>query len=213
MSFNIHTSTPTGARDINIFWPENHKRLAVMVSGGYDSALMLYLWAGIIVPSGCSLQAVCTDTGKGAKEFAKKIVDTVNTLKGRNIELDILGAPPAAIHHGKKISLPVVHALRDNKYDCVIAADTTNPPVRLKGVAPMRVRIQDQFKSLNWPLPFLHCDKSHIVDVVNKLQLHWITEMSHTCTESFDVRCGMCWQCNERAWAHTLLNITDCGKY
>jgi 7-cyano-7-deazaguanine synthase in queuosine biosynthesis len=98
-------------------------------------------------------------------------------------------------------------------FECVIGADTTNPTVELPGLAPVRVPVEEQDKWQNYKLPFLHLDKSHTVQLAHDLGLDWLPKMTHTCTESPDIRCGQCWQCNERAWAFNLLGLEDTGTF
>ena len=204
-------TTPTGTRTVEVYWPSGVKRLGLNVSGGFDSALMLWLWANFPTPEGCELLAVTTDRGLGAKEFASRIVDHVNSLTGRSIQHLVLPVAPTT-PHSKQVSNPVTIAMRRGMYDCMMGADTGNPPVTLPGVEPVRLSLEKQ-NYANAKHPFLHCDKTHTVQLVQELGLSWIPEMSHTCTETSDVRCGRCWQCSERAWAYQTLGLTDIGRF
>jgi 7-cyano-7-deazaguanine synthase in queuosine biosynthesis len=210
MQYTVTTST--GTKDVTVYWPKGVKRLGIMTSGGFDSALMLWMWAQYPVPEGCSLVAVATDRGLGAKEFAQGIVDKVNELLGTRIELLVLPVSNST-RHQQQVNKPANIAMRKGMFDCVISADTTNPTVSLPGVEPQRVTIEQQFVYDNWQHPFLHMDKSHTVQLVHDLDLDWIPKMSHTCTETADIRCGQCWQCNERAWAFNLLGLEDTGTF
>lgn len=205
-------TTPAGTKEVTVYWPKGVKRLGVMTSGGFDSALMLWMWAQYPVPEGCSLIAVATDRGLGAKEFAQGIVDKVNELLGTSIELLVLPVSDST-RHQQQVNKPANIAMRKGMFDGVISADTSNPGITLPGVEPQRITIDKQFAYDNWHHPFLHMNKSHTVQLVHDLGLDWIPEMSHTCTDTAGIRCGKCWQCSERAWAFNLLGLEDTGTF
>ena len=205
-------TTPIGTKDITIEWPANFKKVAILVSGGFDSALLLWLYANLQIPEGCSLLAVTTDRGRGAKEFAKNIVKLVSEQTGTRIEHVILPVAPMT-DHSIQVRGPVRQALDRKMFDCAICADTTNPDIELNGVAPNRLPVEEQHTKTQWRFPFLHVDKSYTVQLVNDLGLDWVMELSHTCTESSAYRCNTCWQCQERAWAFNQTNLIDIGKF
>ena len=205
-------TTPTGTKEVSVYWPKGVKRLGIMTSGGFDSALLLWMWAQYPVPEDCSLVAVVTDRGLGAKEFAQGIVTKVNELLGTSIELMVLPVGENT-RHPMQVKNPADIAMRRGMFDGVLSADTTNPGVTLPGVEPKRAGLEEQFAYDNWQDPFLHMDKSHTVQLVHDLGLDWIPKMSHTCTETADIRCGQCWQCSERAWGFSTAGLTDVGTF
>jgi hypothetical protein len=205
-------TTPTGTREVNITWPEGYKKVAIAAGGGLDSTLLLWLYANLPAPKGCELVVATTMHGPGAEVFGAGIVNKINELTGRNLQHLILPVA-ATTHHSKQISFPTSIAMRRGLFECVIGADTTNPPVTLPGIAPVRVPIEDQDLWHNFKLPFLHLDKSHTVQLAHDLGLDWLPKMTHTCTETADIRCGQCWQCSERAWAFKLLDLEDSGTF
>lgn len=206
-------TTPTGTKVIDITWPEGHKKVAVAAGGGFDSTLLLWLYANLPTPEGCELVVATTMHGPGADVFAQSIVKKISELTGREFQHFILPVAPTT-PSAKQVSFPTSIAMRRGWFECVIGADTTNPPnITLPGLAPIRVTIGDQDKWDNYKLPFLHMDKSHTVQLVHDLGLDWLPKMTHTCTESADIRCGECWQCNERAWAFNLLDLEDSGTF
>ena len=206
-------TTPTGTKVIDIVWPEGYKKVAVAAGGGFDSTLLLWLYANLPVPEGCELVVATTMHGPGADVFAKGIVEKINELTGRNLQHFILPVAPTT-HHTKQVSFPTSIAMRRGMFECVVGADTSNPAnVILPGLAPNRLPLDQQYSWGNYKFPFLHIDKSHTVQLVHDLGLDWLPKMTHTCTESADIRCGQCWQCSERAWAFKLLGLEDSGTF
>jgi hypothetical protein len=205
-------TTPTGTREVNIVWPEGFKKVAITAGGGFDSSLLLWLYANLPAPEGCELVVATTMHGPGADVFAKRIVAKINELTGRTLEHLILPVA-ATTPHAKQVHFPTSIAMRRGMFECFLGADTTNPPVELPGLAPVRLTLDVAERYVNAKHPFLHMDKSHTVQLVHDLGLDWIPKMSHTCTQSEDIRCGECWQCNERAWAFNLLDLEDTGTF
>jgi hypothetical protein len=206
-----HISTSTGDQSLKVYWPEPATKLALMLSGGYDSALMLWLWCQIDIPANSELIPVCTDRGFGAVPFASRILDEVNCLTGKNLSLTVLPVSPD-LHHKKQVIAPVRKAIKQGMFDFVISADTA-VHADLSYQSPDRLHLSKQFSTKNWHLPFLHLDKSHTVQLVHDLNLYWIPRLSHSCTNSHDLRCKQCWQCTERAWAHQVTGIADTGEF
>ena len=60
-------------------------------------------------------------------------------------------------------------------------------------------------------MPFMYWDKSETVPLVSSLDMEWLYEASHTCTELDKGRCSQCWQCKEREWGFTENKMVDPG--
>jgi|LauGreDrversion4_2_1035121.scaffolds.fasta_scaffold111021_2 hypothetical protein len=206
-------TTPTGTREVNIVWPEGFKKVAITAGGGFDSSLLLWLYANLPTPEGCELVVATTMHGPGADVFAKNIVAKISELTGKTFEHFILPVAPTT-KSAHQVSFPTSIAMRRGMFECLIGADTTNTPEldNLEG-APVRLTLDVAERYINAKHPFLHLDKSHTVQLAHDLGLDWLPKMTHTCTESPDIRCGRCWQCSERAWAFNLLGLEDTGTF
>ena len=104
--------------------------------------------------------------------------------------------------------------------DVLYSGNTSNPPQSLmsttappdRSVANKAVEKYDKFE-----IPFIELNKAETIDLVKRLDIEWLFEASHTCTE-FDVgRCYQqtetihCWQCMERQWGFIENNMRDPG--
>lgn len=203
------TRTPTGDGYSEITLPS--KPYKVFVSGGFDSALLLYILCE--QARDCQqekVHAVVVDRGFASVDFARSVCRWAETAIGISVDLEVLSIP-ADLPHGQQINEParLLHA----RGLITISADTQNPPeVKLPGVAPNRIPPNSRYD--NWLFPFAGVDKSHTVSLAKRLGiLDAIAEITHTCTETNGVRCGCCWQCSERAWAFDLLQLEDTGQY
>jgi 7-cyano-7-deazaguanine synthase in queuosine biosynthesis len=91
----------------------------------------------------------------------------------------------------------------------LIVADTKNPDDYLSQEGPERIPSNN--KILMQPL--LNHDKRTTLLLAQDMKvLDKVSEISHTCTESKTLRCTLCWQCLERAWAFSKLGLTDMGN-
>ena len=203
------TRTPTGDGYINVQLPL--KPYKVFVSGGFESALLLYLLTKEAqAQQQNTISVAVVDRGLASVDFARSVCAWVENKTNVNIDIEVLTIAPD-LPHGRHINEPAerLHA----RGLILVSADTQNPPsVELPGVAPRRVAANSHYD--NWFYPFSGVDKSHTVWLANHQGiLNDISAITHTCTETDGLRCGQCWQCSERAWAFNLLGYTDIGQY
>ena len=98
--------------------------------------------------------------------------------------------------------------------DVLYSGNTSNPPQHIesttyppdRSVANKAVEKYEKFE-----MPFMHWDKSETVPLVSSLDMEWLYEASHTCTELDKGRCSHCWQCKEREWGFTENKMVDPG--
>lgn len=211
MDFNI--STPTGDRTVTIGLPPLH--FGVMVSGGFDSSLMLALV--LMTRRHQRIKAPFTAynvrRGSGTEQFSKEMVQMLADRFGTSIDFEYLDLPPDT-HHHVQVKHPIAKLMEQGKVLVTMLADTQNPPIETPGwLAPDRLPVADQFKYKRWSWPFIHMDKTHTIALVRQLDLTFIETHSHTCTQQDSGRCGKCFQCQERAWGYRTLGLTDPGEH
>ena len=203
------TRTPTGDGYINVQLPTKPYRL--FVSGGFDSALLLYLFCKQAQAQELSTVYVAVvDRGLASVDFAYKVCAWATVKTGILVNIEVLTIAEDLEHH-RQVNEPASRLHAQNII--TVSADTQNPPnVELPGVAPRRIAANSHYD--NWHFPFSGVDKSHTVWLAQRLDiLDDISAITHTCTETAGLRCGQCWQCSERAWAFNLLGYTDIGQY
>ena len=187
------------------FNPE-HKKIGVMLSGGMDSALLLYL---ILQhkPRYLELEVYNVPNPKdNARYFSNKVIDWIE----KN-----LGCPPINITNleSKNLSPSTLifqpGILRKGLVDRLYSASNQNPPHLLEG-APWR-RSPYLIQEDNSHFPFITLYKKHILEIYLKYNIIDLAYITSSCTESTDLRCNTCFQCKERAWAFECLGIDDKG--
>jgi hypothetical protein len=183
-------------------------KYAFMLSGGLDSAVLLYLL--MKNNTEFNIQPFAIKKYDGSHKCLSEILNYLECSTSRLIKDPIFVGDPAE-HHDRQ-SKVAINEINNNypEYEYIIFGTNSNPPesVVLPGLYPRRTRNHNP-KIIT---PFRHLYKTHIVDFVFEYGLHYIMDITHSCTEQEDGRCEKCFQCNERAWAFAELNQIDTGK-
>jgi hypothetical protein len=208
MDFSVETAT--GKRTISIVLPD--RPYGVLVSGGLDSSVLLslILMTRAKENSTVPFTAFNIKRGVGTELFSEKMMWWTSVYFKQEFPFQHLELPPDTPHYDC-LRIPGVSLLNGGKVACLFSADTSNPPGFVHHQAPERTPVEKQFSFPRWRLPFLHCDKSHIVQLMYDLRLTFIEHLSHTCFAQNIYRCGKCFQCMERAWAYSTTGNLDSG--
>lgn len=172
--------------------------VGIMLSGGMDSALLLYLIASTFKNKVVTFTVPKTD---GAAIYVNGIIDWVNKKTNRDILYSKLIGNPF-INHSAIINNAIKQIKND--YDVLYFAGNSYPdnilpngPKRTRRYNPKHVQ------------PFFNCYKTDIVRAYIEYDLMELLSLTHTCTEQLVGRCNKCWQCRERIWAFNEVGIID----
>jgi hypothetical protein len=213
MEYNITVGKDDFKNTINLKLPKGD-RIGVLVSGGADSAILLYLLAKLNTESPKPVELITFTVPKkidNAMAFAETVVAYVNNL------LDIKLNSPHPVgeldsHYSKIIRTGAYDAVTNFNLDCIVFGSQRVPPTAFKmlGIYPDRpADINEQPKVY---CPFALVDKRHTMDlytIYNRLDL---LSLTHSCTEQSLGRCYNCFNCSERAWSLESLGISDPGN-
>lgn len=212
MDFTV--TTPQGTRTVSIKLPGMH--YGVLMSGGFDSALMLalILEARKQEQHKVPFTVYTVQRGMGAEEFAINMAGLMEEHFKVNLNMVFLGMPPG-LPHNKEVGVPAASVVGAWLVGKMFSGATSNPPIDTgKWLAPTRPSLDAQKPGFKrWVYPMLHLDKSHTVAMVRERGYDFIETNSHTCTQLPKGRCGECFQCQERAWAYRTLGVTDPGEH
>jgi len=197
-------------RTVDISIPDDAKSIAVLVSGGADSAVLLYCLAIEAKQKNIPILTFTVPRPDGAALYSPSIVEQVNALTGSTIPLPInVGNPD--LHHSMQTRSGHTEIFKNYLVDYVyygsqaIAEELTTLDV----VFPKRPA--NKFYP-NTICPFFDLTKEHTLDLYFKLNITELLKFSHSCTEKTVGRCGACYNCIERAWAFTRLAQDDPGS-
>ena len=186
---------------------DTNKTYGLMLSGGLDSAVLLYL---IINQSPkIKIQPFTIPKSDGAMLYVNDIIDHFNKKFNLSIPYTIEVGDPT-VHHTEQSKTAVIDIFKNHQIDTIFIAINQNPPeLNLLPGAPKRRRYSDNPKIV---FPFVDLLKHHILDFVYEYNQEDLIDITHSCTEQTVGRCGLCWQCTERQWAFSKLGKTDTGQ-
>lgn len=187
---------------------DKHNNIGIMVSGGLDSALLLYMINRWKTTNKITVYTV--PKYDGSADHSPDVVQWVNS----ELPIKIVGNRDVA--HNKQVASGLREIDNTGEVDRIYIAHTVVPehldfPGGLKVVRQPNKRPEWIF------LPFmdLNIDKRGIISMANKLLTQdnfetWC-KITHSCTETTGTRCGICWHCQERAWAFREAGLIDVG--
>lgn len=179
------------------------RKIGVFVSGGLDSALLYFLLKNHI-PTNYSLTPYIINRQDNSLAYAKNVINYINITcnKPANDE-HIIDIPKMDPH------LEVIEGLKKAKS----LTETNHLFLGLIETLPehsIGYPIYNPKDTESISYPFKHLNKSHIVDLIYKLQLEELFTITHSCVYP-EGRCGVCNRCVERKWAFDVLKKTDPG--
>jgi len=207
-----YTGPENDKRKIEIKFPDGKKRIGVMLSGGADSAILLYLLA-LERKMECSDQELILFTvarADGAWNYVKPIVDKINTMLGIILPDPIQVGDPT-LHHSKQGRSGEIEARAQHGIEHFFYGSQQHPPkemIELPGIYPNR---PDSVELPGTTIPFALVDKRHTLGLYEVFQVWSLIELTHSCTAQTVGRCMECYNCKEREWALDELGISDPG--
>jgi len=202
-------------RLIDLKIPDDVNEVAVMVSGGMDSAILFYALK-VLNPTK-TIKTFCVP-----REVDNSLHHSLNVHKKISTMLDSGIPSPEILGNANSIdsTKPTGDLVRSKKFKLVY--DGVNHQVPLG----FDFGIPEEFNTLQsrgmangqrpWNIdvpglktPFLHLYKYHIVDLFYRFDAEELIEVTHSCTATKEGHCYDCMWCHERQWAFKQLNLVD----
>jgi len=182
---------------------QTDKRYGLLLSGGIDSAILLYLL--IKVNPEINIQPFTIAKTDGAYLYADPIIDHFNQKFNLSIPKTIVVGDPT-VYHRQQSATAVQEIFDKHPVDYLFIGINQNPPelTDLPG-APKRDTKSTDPRII---FPFVDLYKHNILGFMYNNQQEDLIDITHSCTEQ---QIGRCWQCQERAWAFKQLNQIDTG--
>jgi len=181
------------------------KRIAVCVSGGWDSAVLWHIIYEECKKRGQSCRPYTVPKIDGAVKYANQVLK----WSGYDTDTNVVGSidsdnPSDYVKSG--VSEILVEGYADVVYTAVTAYyDEMEPDqdrILTKGTP---------FETLV-PQPFAEMTKDEVVQIAFDLGIaEDIMDITHSCTELDEGRCGYCPWCKEREWAFKQIDKVDKG--
>ena len=197
--------------EVDISLPEGkNKRILVAVSGGADSAILLYILSRINkeLGTGHTLIPFTVPRPDGGANYSPDIVKFVSNKLGIDIPAPMI-VGDGSLPHNIVVKIAIRMLMNSGNYDFIYVAENKVPDVDIGSVGPVRAP-HNNFK--NASMPFWGVTKECTLDLYFQENVPELLKLTHSCTEMTKGRCLRCFQCLERAWAFNLLDKEDPGE-
>lgn len=184
------------------------KPIALMLSGGFDSAVLLYL--------------LCKS---GAKNISCFTIDHMNSVYYAGLIVDLVQQKFPEVNIGHE----VLEKTSDNMIQIInqgygsvsrqgyflFDAATRNPSLEdLPDLPESRPPRAENYPRKLMDCPFMEITKAEVIKIAHENDiLDELAAITHSCTETNGQRCGECWQCLERKISFEKNNLHDVGFY
>ena len=175
-------------------------KIGILLSGGMDSALLLYLLAKHF-PN--DIQPITIPKHDGAASYVNDIIDWVQNKTHRNINDAIIFGNPD-LHHSQIVGDTLTRCMHHRLADIYYIGDNSYPEQILPN-GPRRIKMEKDILIY----PFFSWYKTDILKLYQTEDTMDLLPLTHTCTEQAIGRCHVCWQCRERAWAFQECGLQD----
>ncbi len=210
---------PDDLKSVEVVVPHG-RRIAFLLSGGADSAILLYMACLELLATKRNpvdeFQHILTipKGTDGPHLHSFKIVNWINDRLNIRLNEPLIAAPAdiEETHHADVIARSIVYYRNELNLNYSFLADQQAVPLPdiVQGLYPVRPSVNpypDYFH-----MPFLNVNKSHTIDLHYRLGTEQLLQISHSCTEKRIGRCLQCYHCNERKWAFEKLQKIDPGE-
>lgn len=191
--------------DFSFRLPFLQRRIAVLVSGGLDSALLYYLVKTLAVQDDrYTVIPYTLERKDGSKRHAQQVIDYVHDKLDID-RIETTYVPITETDNERQVSEGISKVLQTKNNILYVGLIRTLPEHALHGV-PTPVIPKD---SVTVMFPFRDLYKTHVVDMIQKLQITELYGLTHSCVYDIEHNCNKCNRCNERHWAFQTLDIID----
>ena len=199
------SALPAKAKEIAEGIPYN-KRIAVVVSGGFDSAVLWHIVYNECKRRGQSCRPYTVPKLDGAVRWANEVL----ALSGYEGQTNIVGKVDAE-DPSSYVASGIIEIFTEKMADIVYVGVTKY----YDGMNPDHPRQHaSKYNAAHKCLqPFSDMTKDKTVQLAFDLGIaEGIMPTTHSCTELDEGRCGYCQWCKEREWAFKQIGKIDTGK-
>lgn len=165
-------------------------RVGVMLSGGYDSAVLLGALQKVKQDEGLDTVINTYTVGVGVDDGTRAANIASHFGVSHTMLTPLEGSPD-----DKVVYFALTQPIANNDY--VFTGDTDFTPEAGHGTPPARLPADSGSTVVQ---PFFSVYKDTVVAIADELDLGDVVSLTNSCIVS-DPACGECWWCRERAWA------------
>lgn len=195
---------------------DTEKRTGVLVSGGLDSAILLFLLLKEIKDFNLDVDLTVynvPNVNDGAMVYSKQVVDYLEKHFETKINLKNVGSGSASPL--QLITSPAKLLLETGEIDVLYSGQNQFPEEAKTWQAYKNAQGLFKRKSPYAPesnqakFPFIRLHKHHILEIYRQYDILDFASITHSCTTKVQGKCMECLWCKERTWAFTKLGLED----
>lgn len=201
-----------------IFELNLNSRIGVALTGGLDSAVILFLAAKLNKLSGNSSILIpfwVAIKDDDEYQFAVRTTKFVNEKLGLNISEPYIEGKDLLHLNPRAVRLRAVKPVIIKKYNLnlIITGETKNPPIEIikKEIERPEHNRNPRYDSEIYA-PFINFDKRYVIDLYRKLDILDLIKYTRSCDNLGPWNlpiCGTCPHCLERQWGFLENNLVD----
>jgi len=191
--------------------PKDATQVGVMISGGLDSTLLLYLLTKENKTRTNPVDLITLSVErKNAMVHVNRAIETVERLNNVTIKNMVVGDP--TVDSDYQVISGALDALSNKKIPLVFLA-TTAVPDNLHLEAGFAPPVRDPKPRTRVIQPWVLETKDQVVKYIVEHNLFDLVKVTHSCTVEDMSHCGKCFNCVERKWAFDANNASDSTDY
>ena len=202
---------------IETFIPRN-KKIAVLVSGGWDSACLWYMTKKICNARGQECVPFTVPKIDGAVHYAEQVLKVTCELLGiPTVQTTIVGRIDSE-NPSDYVTSGAEEIIYTGLADYLLNAKNAYPPnqrdMMPEGYPLPNDRYEPNEEAKKYVShPFAEWTKDKTIQLGFDIGIaEHIMDITHSCTELDRGRCNNCWWCKEREWGFKTIKKTDRGN-
>ena len=184
---------------MNITIPDNTENINILLSGGADSTLLLYL-----LSKQTDKPIICHTLNKNSEKIVVPIVKYLENIFGKRYRYFCMKKQNMFLRDAAELILSVYPGVIFTGCNKVVTHFT--PTVYIPGDTPP---VRGPALNEHHLRPFIEMDKIDILRLYLKENMLHLLSITRSCGVFGIHRCGDCYFCMERNWAAEELNIDD----
>ena len=193
------------------------KKIAVLVSGGWDSAVLWYLVKRTCMDRNQECNAFTVPKLDGAEHYANRVLEWSSERLGHALMKTTIVGDISSDNRSDYVTSGGYEIWNEGLGEHIFSAVNAYPPDQRSMMADGYPLPNDRFVKTEehhaLTQPFAELTKDKIVQLAFDIGIaHEIAPITHSCTELDRGRCNNCWWCKEREWAFKVIGQDDIGE-
>ena len=193
------------------------KKIAVLVSGGWDSAVLWYLVKRTCMDRNQECNAFTVPKLDGAEHYANRVLEWSSERLGPALMKTTIVGDISSDNPSDYVTSGGYEIWNEGLGEHIFSAVNAYPPDQRSMMADGYPLPNDRFVKTEehhaLTQPFAELTKDKIVQLAFDIGIaHEIAPITHSCTELDRGRCNNCWWCKEREWAFKVIGQDDIGE-